>query len=133
MSFFYVDHLASPLPTTASPTLQGALKVGFVEAVVACDMHEPCELPSLASCQRSYSSGKISMANNTISRTGCLNSVATCFLREKATKFFHLVLGSLHSVYCEGHIRTKHNLLNYKLNHSSHVTRHFMVEENWGK
>ena len=31
-----------PLPTTASPTLQGALKDGFGEAVVACDMSELC-------------------------------------------------------------------------------------------
>ena len=31
---FYVVHLAFPLPTTASPTLQGVLKDIFVEAVV---------------------------------------------------------------------------------------------------
>ena len=31
-----VVHPAFPLPTTASPTLQGALKDGFGEAVVAC-------------------------------------------------------------------------------------------------
>ena len=30
------------LPTTASPTLQGALKDGVGEAVVACDMPEGC-------------------------------------------------------------------------------------------
>ena len=29
------------LPTTASPILQGALKDGFGEALVACDMPEP--------------------------------------------------------------------------------------------
>ena len=33
-----VVHPAFPLPTTASPTLQGALKEGFGEAVVAGDM-----------------------------------------------------------------------------------------------
>ena len=48
---FYVDHLAFPLPTTASPTLQGALKDGLGEAVVACDMHELCKFPSLDICQ----------------------------------------------------------------------------------
>ena len=37
---------AFPLPTTASPTLQGALKDGFGEAAVACDMPEPCKFPS---------------------------------------------------------------------------------------
>ena len=35
---FDVVHLAFPLPTTASATLQGALKDGFREAVVACVM-----------------------------------------------------------------------------------------------
>ena len=43
-----VVHPAVPLPTTASPTFRGALKDGFGEAVVACDMPEPCnfQLPS---------------------------------------------------------------------------------------
>ena len=31
------------LPATASPTLQGALKDSFGEAVVACDTPEPCK------------------------------------------------------------------------------------------
>ena len=45
---FDVVHRAFPLPTTASPTLQGAgvLKDGFGEAVVAGDMPEPCKFPS---------------------------------------------------------------------------------------
>ena len=47
-----VVHPAFPLPTTASPTLQGALKDGFGEAVVAYDMPESCKFPSLDSCQR---------------------------------------------------------------------------------
>ena len=43
-----VVHPAVPLPTTASPTLQGVWKDGFGDAVVACDMPEPCnfQLPS---------------------------------------------------------------------------------------
>ena len=41
-------HPAFPLPTTASPTLQGALKDGFREAVVTCDMPKPCEFPEEA-------------------------------------------------------------------------------------
>ena len=45
-----VVHPAFPLPTTASPTLQGVLKVGFGEAAVAFDMPEPCEFQSLDSC-----------------------------------------------------------------------------------
>ena len=38
---FDVARPAFPLPTTASPALLGALKDGFREAVVACDMAEP--------------------------------------------------------------------------------------------
>ena len=49
-----VVHPAFPLPTTASPTLQGALKDGSGEAVVACDMPEPCEFPSPDSCQKRF-------------------------------------------------------------------------------
>ena len=51
---FVVVPPAFPLPTTASPTLQGALKDGFGEAVVACDMPEPCDFPSLGSCQKRF-------------------------------------------------------------------------------
>ena len=40
---FFDVHPALPLPTTALPMLQGALKDGFGEAVVACDMADPCE------------------------------------------------------------------------------------------
>ena len=47
---FDVIHPAFPLPTTASPTLQGALKNGFREAFVACDMPEPRKFPSLRVC-----------------------------------------------------------------------------------
>ena len=49
-----IQHPCHPLPTTASPTLQGALKDGFREAVVACDMPEPCKCPSLYSCQKRF-------------------------------------------------------------------------------
>ena len=38
---FDVVHTAFSLPTTASPTVQGALKDGFGKAVVACDIPEP--------------------------------------------------------------------------------------------
>ena len=51
---FDVVHPAFPLLTTASPTLQGALKDGFGEVVVACDMSEPCKSPSLDSCQKRF-------------------------------------------------------------------------------
>ena len=43
-----------PLSNMASLTLQGALKDGFGEAVVACDMPEPCRFPSLDSCQKRF-------------------------------------------------------------------------------
>ena len=36
----------------ASPALQGVLKDGFGEAAVACDIPEPCKLPSLDSYQK---------------------------------------------------------------------------------
>ena len=39
-SLFDVVHPAFPMPTTASPTLQDALKDGFGEAVMARDIHE---------------------------------------------------------------------------------------------
>ena len=44
---FDVGHPAFPLPTTASPTLQGALKDGFGEALLVCDMLKPCKILSL--------------------------------------------------------------------------------------
>ena len=43
---FDVVHPAFPLSATALPTRQGALKNGSVEAVMACDMPEPCKFPS---------------------------------------------------------------------------------------
>ena len=36
------------------PTLDGALKDGFGEAVVACDMPEPCKFPSFDSWRKSF-------------------------------------------------------------------------------
>ena len=47
-------HLEFPLPTTAPPTFLGALKHALGEAVVACDMPEPCKFPSLDSCQMRF-------------------------------------------------------------------------------
>ena len=43
-----------PLLTMASPTLQGALKDGSGEAVVAHDMPEPYKFPYLDSCQKRF-------------------------------------------------------------------------------
>ena len=45
---------AVPLPTTALPTLQGALKSDFGEAVVACDMPEPGKFSFLDSCHERF-------------------------------------------------------------------------------
>ena len=53
-SLFDVVHPAFPLPITVLPTLLGALKNGFGEAVMACDMPDPCKLPSLDSCQKRF-------------------------------------------------------------------------------
>ena len=53
-TFFDVVHPAFPLPTTASPTLQCALKDGFGEAVTACGMLEPCKFLSLDSCSKRF-------------------------------------------------------------------------------
>ena len=36
------------------PPSQGVLRNGLGEAVVACDMPEPCEFPSLDSCQKRF-------------------------------------------------------------------------------
>ena len=51
---FDVVHPAFPLPTTASPTLQGVLKDGFREADMARDVSEQCEFPSPNSCQKRF-------------------------------------------------------------------------------
>ena len=51
---FDVVHPACSLPTITSPTLRGALKDCFGEAVVARDMPEPCKFPSLESCQKKF-------------------------------------------------------------------------------
>ena len=51
---FDVVHPAFLVPTSASPTLQGSLKDGFGEAVVTCDMQEPCKFLSLDSCQKRF-------------------------------------------------------------------------------
>ena len=48
---FDVAHPAFLLPTTASPSIQGALKDGLGEAVVGRDTPESCKFPSLGSCQ----------------------------------------------------------------------------------
>ena len=45
---------ALPLLTAASPTLQGALKNGFGEAVVAYDTPKLCRFLSLDSCQKKF-------------------------------------------------------------------------------
>ena len=49
-----VIHPAFSLPITASSTLQGVLKDGFGEAVVACDMPEQYEFSSLDTCQKRF-------------------------------------------------------------------------------
>ena len=54
MSALEVVHPAFPLTTTASLTLEGALKGGPGEAVVACDLPEPCKFPCLDSCQKRF-------------------------------------------------------------------------------
>ena len=51
---FDVVHPTFHLPITASPTLPGALKEGFGEAVVACDMSEPCKFSSFDSCWQRF-------------------------------------------------------------------------------
>ena len=49
---FDVVHPAFPLPTTASPTLKGALGDGLGRPVVALDMPKPCKSLSLDSCRK---------------------------------------------------------------------------------
>ena len=51
---FDVVHPASPLLTVASLTVQGALRDGFGEAVMACDIPEPCKFPPIDSCQKRF-------------------------------------------------------------------------------
>ena len=49
-----IVHPAFPLLTMALPNLQCALKDGFGDAVVTCDMPEPCKFPSLDRRQKSF-------------------------------------------------------------------------------
>ena len=51
---FDVVHPAFSLSTAASSILQGAQNDGLGEAVVACDMPEPCKFPSLDNCQKRF-------------------------------------------------------------------------------
>ena len=53
-SLFDIVHSVVPLPAAASPILQGALKDDLGEAVMARDMSEPSEFPSLDSCQKRF-------------------------------------------------------------------------------
>ena len=49
-----VAHPAFPLLITALPTLQGALKDGFGETVMAFDVPEPCKFPFQGICQKTF-------------------------------------------------------------------------------
>ena len=51
---FGVVHPAFSLPTTMLSILRGALKNGSEEAIVACDVPEPCMCPSLDSCENRF-------------------------------------------------------------------------------
>ena len=46
-----IQQLSLPI---ISLTLQEALKDGFGDAVMMCDMPEPCKFPSLDSCQERF-------------------------------------------------------------------------------
>ena len=50
--FHSQPQLYPPSKAIASPFLQGAMKNGFGEAVVVCDMPKPCKFPSLDSCKK---------------------------------------------------------------------------------
>ena len=51
---FHIVQPAFPLPATTLPILQSALRNGFGEAVVTCDMLELCQFPSLDSFQKKF-------------------------------------------------------------------------------
>ena len=51
---FDVVPQAFALPTTASPTLQGALKDDIAESSMACDISEPCKFPFPDRCQKRF-------------------------------------------------------------------------------
>ena len=66
---FDAVRLAFPLPTSASPCLQGALKDGFGEAVVACYVPEPSKFPSLDSFQERFMRTRIQSQVNSEGHT----------------------------------------------------------------
>ena len=47
-AFFFADH------SVAHPPVQIALKDGFGETAVACDMPKQCKFPTLDSCQKRF-------------------------------------------------------------------------------
>ena len=51
---FDAVHPAFLLLTTVSPAVQGALKDGLGEAVVACDLPVTCKFPFLDGCQKRF-------------------------------------------------------------------------------
>ena len=52
--FLVIVPLAFPLPTAAPSTLADALKDGFGETVLACDMPKPRNFSSPGSCQKRF-------------------------------------------------------------------------------
>ena len=54
MSMLWCCPPTFPLLTMVLPSLQGALKYGFGEAIVACDMSKPCKFLSPESCQKTF-------------------------------------------------------------------------------
>ena len=82
---FSLVHSAFLLPAAVSPTLQGALKEGFGQDVMACDLLKPCELPSLDSYKKRFL-----WANQVVDFT--LHPVVGIVLQWEGQRIFHRYL-----------------------------------------
>ena len=77
----------------ASPTLQGALKDNFGEVVMACDILDPCKVPSFHSCQKRFlwNQKKVGLAPHPVVGLVLQVGVTENFLRHLVSKAWILV------------------------------------------
>ena len=95
---FQVVHPAFPMPTTASPTLQGALKDGFGEVVMACDMREPYLL-QLLTVHANICSDVVRAADHDLSFfCGDFHSVCRCSVYESVGEVLKFTIAAAHKI-----------------------------------
>ena len=81
---------AFQLPITASPALQGALKDGFGEAVVMCDMPEPRKFQFLVPAEFLWTHKEVDLAPHPVVGLALQVEDAESFLRHLVSKAWTL-------------------------------------------